>query len=115
MNSSDNNGDGDEEDDNDSENKYHRVFDYCFGDLPKILLDSLSFCLPVMSICQVKLSLNGSDHVLSSCGAQNAAKELLDLGHCIDEPIVHDDKSLGRRSGRMSFSDFHGILHELYD
>ncbi|KAF7130501.1 hypothetical protein RHSIM_Rhsim10G0082800 [Rhododendron simsii] len=125
----DNNGDRDEDDD--SKNKYYRVFDYCFSDLPKIFMDVTiffifggliignaaiyGFCLPVMSICQVRLSPNGSEHVLSSCGAQNAAKEHLKLGHCIDEPIVHDDKSLGRRSGRMSFSDFHGILHELYD
>ncbi|KAF7130293.1 hypothetical protein RHSIM_Rhsim10G0082600 [Rhododendron simsii] len=36
--SSDNNGDGDEVEDDDSENEYHRVFDYCFSDLPKELL-----------------------------------------------------------------------------
>ncbi|KAG5564181.1 hypothetical protein RHGRI_000391 [Rhododendron griersonianum] len=37
MNSSANNGDRDEEDDDDGENKYyHRVFDYCFSDLPKV-------------------------------------------------------------------------------
>ncbi|KAG5564177.1 hypothetical protein RHGRI_000387 [Rhododendron griersonianum] len=29
--------------------------------------------------------------------------------------VKHDDKSLGRRNGRMRFSDFHGILHELYN
>ncbi|KAI8534635.1 hypothetical protein RHMOL_Rhmol10G0105600 [Rhododendron molle] len=57
-------------------------------------------------------SPNGSEHVLSSCGAQYDAKEHQELGHCIDEPIVHDDKSLDRRNGRMRFSDFHGILHE---
>ncbi|KAI8570463.1 hypothetical protein RHMOL_Rhmol01G0035800 [Rhododendron molle] len=59
------------------------------------------FCLPVASICQVMLSFNGSEHVLSSWGAQNDAKEHLELGHCGDEPIVHDCKSLDRRSGRM--------------
>ncbi|KAG5564175.1 hypothetical protein RHGRI_000385 [Rhododendron griersonianum] len=38
MNSSDNNGDRDEEDDDDDSgnNYYHRVFDYCFSELPKI-------------------------------------------------------------------------------
>ncbi|KAG5564171.1 hypothetical protein RHGRI_000384 [Rhododendron griersonianum] len=192
MISSDSNGDVDEEEDYDGENEYHRVFDYCFSDLPKITLKRLAlntrrflrdynvqdifgqkrlqiwwgwlvvmmeyidsyctnacrevlgkkmvvewllnvlsrplilestiggstmlgngqrFCLPVASICQVMLSHNGSEHVLSSCGEENGAKEHLGLGHCFDKAIVHDDKSLGRRNGRMRLSGFHGILH----
>ncbi|KAG5528192.1 hypothetical protein RHGRI_028958 [Rhododendron griersonianum] len=96
---------------------YQRFASSCTLDLTSLSPTPVAgcFCLLVASICQVMLSPNGSEHVLSSCGAQNDAKEHLELGHCIDEPIVHDDKSLGRRNGRMRFSDFHGILHELYD
>ncbi|KAG5564179.1 hypothetical protein RHGRI_000389 [Rhododendron griersonianum] len=68
------------------------------------------FSLRVASICQVMLSPNGSEHVLSSCGEENGAKEHLELGHCIDEANMHDDNSLDRRNGRMRFSDFHGFL-----
>ncbi|KAI8570461.1 hypothetical protein RHMOL_Rhmol01G0035800 [Rhododendron molle] len=56
------------------------------------------------------LSPNGSEHVLSSCGEENGAKEHLELGHCIDEANMHDDNSLDRRNGRMRFSDFHRFL-----
>ncbi|KAG5545371.1 hypothetical protein RHGRI_017746 [Rhododendron griersonianum] len=73
----------------------------------------VSFCLRVVSICQVMPSPNGSGHVLSSCGEENDAKEHLERGHCIDEANVHDDNSLDRRNGRMRFSDFHGFLRLL--
>ncbi|XP_058217998.1 uncharacterized protein LOC131329002 isoform X3 [Rhododendron vialii] len=58
-------------------------------------------------------SPNGSEHVLSSCGEENYAKEHLERGHCIDEANVHDDNSLDRRNGRMRFSEFHGFLRLL--
>ncbi|XP_058217997.1 uncharacterized protein LOC131329002 isoform X2 [Rhododendron vialii] len=74
---------------------------------------SIGFCLRVASICQVMPSPNGSEHVLSSCGEENYAKEHLERGHCIDEANVHDDNSLDRRNGRMRFSEFHGFLRLL--
>ncbi|KAF7141380.1 hypothetical protein RHSIM_Rhsim06G0147400 [Rhododendron simsii] len=58
-------------------------------------------------------SPNGSEHVLSSSGEENDAKEHLERGHCINKASVHDDNSLDRRNGRMRFSDFHGFLRLL--